>query len=299
MNWIDAILAWASDQSNSTAVRTFVALLAVPGALWGVYLFSKWARGSGLDAQVSQIENRLRELQGAIQTSKKPRARFALLVGNSNYRDAPRLRNPASDVDFVASTLRSNGFATQVIKDATRDDLVKAIDRFRVTAAHGGVGLIYFSGHGLSADGEDYLIPVDAEIKRVHDVKLVAINLTSLLAPIDSFIDEHPKDNGALVLYSTSKAGLAIDGSGDNSPFAQSFVRALGAQHDSLGTFADQVRRQTSELTMAKQTPELASLTDAKFSFANRALDQNSGILKIIIMDAGRNNPFAQHSSVS
>lgn len=59
MELLHLIFDWASDPSNSTVVRTFVALLAIPGALWGLYLFIRWLGGRGLDAQMRQLEEKV------------------------------------------------------------------------------------------------------------------------------------------------------------------------------------------------------------------------------------------------
>ena len=55
MELLHELIGWAGDSVNSNAVRTVAALLAIPGALWGFYLFIRWIRGVGLDARVDAI----------------------------------------------------------------------------------------------------------------------------------------------------------------------------------------------------------------------------------------------------
>ena len=186
--------------------------------------------------------------------------------------------------------------------NANRETIIKCIDSFRVTAAHGGIGLIYFTGHGFSIEGHDYILPVDdAAITTAADVQKWAVDVTSLLAPIDSFIEEHPKDNGSIVMYSTSANCMAFEGPPDDELelFAGSFVQALSSNHNSLAEFAHEVRELTEEKTRdptgtqrwLPQMPELKSLSDAEFSFSDRTSDERIGILKIIVIDTCRVNP--------
>ena len=60
---LQSLTDWLSDSSNSNAIRAIVALLAIPGALWGFWLFLRWTQGKGIDAQIDQIGKQLSTLR--------------------------------------------------------------------------------------------------------------------------------------------------------------------------------------------------------------------------------------------
>src|SRR3974390_507587 len=91
-----------------------------------------------------------------------PERRVALVIGNSNYRNAPRLPNPDSDAQSMAQFFNSAGFEVIAATDLTHNDMIKVVEDFSARiAAHGPdtVAMIYYAGHGIQLDGENYLIP--------------------------------------------------------------------------------------------------------------------------------------------
>ena len=91
--------------------------------------------------------------------------RVALVIGNGNYAHAASLPNPGNDASDVAATLERLGFSVTRILNGTYDDLRQAIRAFNVQVQGADIGLIYFAGHGMELEGENWLIPVDAELK--------------------------------------------------------------------------------------------------------------------------------------
>src|SRR6185369_3175952 len=106
-------------------------------------------------------------------------SRVALVIGNSAYQgDLPALPNPANDAKLMAKTLKSVGFDVVEAEDATQDAMKQAIASFseKLTAAGSeGTGLFFYAGHGVQVQGENYLIPVDAKLKRAADVTLQTV----------------------------------------------------------------------------------------------------------------------------
>ena len=84
--------------------------------------------------------------------------RTALVIGNARYTTAP-LKNPVNDARAISSTLKELGFQVTLLEDAGQKKMKRAIDKFGRTIRDGGVGLFYFSGHGMQVDGRNYLIP--------------------------------------------------------------------------------------------------------------------------------------------
>ena len=90
---------------------------------------------------------------------------YALIIGNSNYSKLPSLKTATNDAEKVADVLKANyGFKTELLIDANRSDIMKALVRYRKELSPDDNFLIYYAGHGaIDETGEGYWQPVDAE----------------------------------------------------------------------------------------------------------------------------------------
>jgi class 3 adenylate cyclase len=224
-------------------------------------------------------------------------SRTALVVGNGRYRTLPPLPNAERDAAMVSAALEGRGF--RVIKkiDADREVLVQAITDFETTlSVVGGVGLFYYAGSASYVDGADIILPVDAT-KDLAKMKVQGgINFTRLSAGIRSKITKQLVDHGLAVIYSASKGQEASDGPpGKNSPFAQAFLTALDQEDDELSDTLRHIRQAMDANPTAsqtgKQTPYLEDSRTTRFFF-NRSGDESTGILRILVFDSCRDNPF-------
>lgn len=114
--------------------------------------------------------------------------RVALVIGNRDYQGENRLENPVDDARVIAGALRGLGFQVIVETDlATKEKMEAAIQRFTDTLAQrrGGVGFIYYSGHGMHFAEENWLIPTRAVIGKSTDLKYVAVGESFLLNALD------------------------------------------------------------------------------------------------------------------
>ena len=102
-------------------------------------------------------------------------ARIALVVGNADYIQAPLL-NPAREAQAIGSTLRNMGFRVDVKLNAGRIQLLDAIQRFGGELAKTrGIGFFFYAGHGAQHAWRNYLIPVDATVARLEDMRDQAV----------------------------------------------------------------------------------------------------------------------------
>jgi len=95
--------------------------------------------------------------------------RIALVIGNSNYTSVTALPNPANDAKAMTNFLNSAGFQVVQAPDLTQSDMRRTIADFAKKVTEKGpdtVALVFYAGHGLQVDGENYLVPVDAQIER-------------------------------------------------------------------------------------------------------------------------------------
>ena len=108
--------------------------------------------------------------------------RVALVIGNSAYQNVQALPNPARDADAIADAFRKIGFqSVQVEHDLTRDQLTKALRKFEDVAATANWAVVYYAGHGIVVNGENYLVPVDAKLLSDRDVLDEAVSLNRVL----------------------------------------------------------------------------------------------------------------------
>ena len=115
--------------------------------------------------------------------------RLALVIGNSAYQSAPALPNPVNDAKAVTELLQSAGFEVLPGSDLTQSDMRRSIGDFADEVASKGpdtVAVVYYAGHGLKVGGENYLVPVDANIKSEAEVALNAIRFDDLMNALEA-----------------------------------------------------------------------------------------------------------------
>jgi uncharacterized caspase-like protein len=109
--------------------------------------------------------------------------RFALLVANSRYPDASApLMQPANDARALSTALHNDGFDVDLVVDASRDDLVRAVARLKEKVGSDSVVMLYFGGYGVQSTGESFMIPVDAAIWKEADVRRDGVSVEWVLA---------------------------------------------------------------------------------------------------------------------
>ncbi len=118
--------------------------------------------------------------QGA--EAAKRASRIALVIGNGHYPDANApLTQPINDARALTAALRGNGFDVDVLEDAGRDDMNRAIDRLKSKIKPDSVVMLFFGGYGVQVGRESYMIPVDAAIWREADVRRQGFSVESVL----------------------------------------------------------------------------------------------------------------------
>ncbi|MBR1170150.1 caspase family protein [Bradyrhizobium liaoningense] len=111
--------------------------------------------------------------------------RLALVIGDSTYPDADSpLPQMTRDADSLTNALRKDGFLVDALGNATGRDMSRAIDRLKARVHLNSVVLVYFGGHGIQSDGQNYLIPVDAKIWSEEDVRRQGLSIDRLLSEL-------------------------------------------------------------------------------------------------------------------
>src|SRR5688572_22595067 len=88
----------------------------------------------------------------------------ALVIGQSSYRHLPALANTGNDARALTQLLTGLGFEARTVADRDAQKLRRDLERFAEDAEGADVAILYYSGHGIEAGGENYLLPVDADL---------------------------------------------------------------------------------------------------------------------------------------
>jgi hypothetical protein len=145
--------------------------------------------------------------------------RVALVVGNSAYRNVPELPNPANDAGDVAAALNRLGFSVTLIANASFEEMRRGLIALGREAAGADMAVMYFAGHGMEISGENWLIPIDAELKKDIDAENEAISLRSVMLHVSN----------------TTSLGLVVLDACRNNPFAAKMHRALALRAATAG----------------------------------------------------------------
>lgn len=112
--------------------------------------------------------------------------RVALVVGMSKYETIPSLANAVNDATAIASKLEGLGFQVDRAVDLPLADLVGVVSAFSFKAETADIALIYYAGHGVELNGQNFLVPVDVKITKPSDIGAQAITLKHLLAAVEN-----------------------------------------------------------------------------------------------------------------
>ena len=214
-------------------------------------------------------------------------SRIALVIGNGHYPDAGApLSQPINDARAMTSALRRDGFDVDVVEDATRDDMTRAVERLKAKIKPETVVMLYFGGYGVQIGRQSYMIPVDAAIWKERDIrrdgmsveavldimkeqgaqaKLVVLDASRRnpyerrfrgysrgLAPID--VPEN-----ALILTSATPGKVADDVDGQNSLLATELLKNMKAKPASAESVFTNTRVAVTRATAGEQVPAVSS----------------------------------------
>jgi hypothetical protein len=231
--------------------------------------------------------------------------RLALVIGQSAYRSVPALPNPANDAKAVTQMLTDSGFEVSTASDLSQSEMRQQVSEFAGKVAAKGtdtVALVFYAGHGLQIDGENYLVPVDVDPKREADIPIQAVRLNDILNTLTSvpskmrilmldacrnnpFPDISKSASGGLAIvdakigapgtflsFSTSPGSVAEDGSGANSPYTSALLSAGKQSGIPIEETFKRVRLAVNKATDGRQTPWDSSSLTEDFRFLGPAV---------------------------
>ena len=187
---------------------------------------------------------------------------------------------------FLFENCEYNGNDVIEANNTTLAQMREATRRFADKLGSSDVGLVYYSGHGVEVKGKNYLIPVNADIKREYEVVDQAFDASQFLEMMDNIRGPNNKrvnilivdacrnnelqkswrstnnglarmdaPGGTFISFATAPGRVAADGVGRNSPYTKHLLQALKQPNVPIEQVFKVVRRNVMEETKGEQIP--------------------------------------------
>jgi uncharacterized caspase-like protein len=217
----------------------------------------------------------------------KKASKIALVIGNGHYPDASApLAQPINDARGLTAALRHNGFDVDVVEDAGKDDMQRAIGRLKSKIRPDSVVMLFFGGYGVQVGRESYMIPVDAVIWKESDVRRDGISIEQVLEVMKEqgaraklvVVDASRRNpyerrfrtfshglapinapDNALILTSATPGKVADDGKGQHSVLMSELLNNLNAHATGAETVFNKTRVAISRASDGEQVPSVSS----------------------------------------
>lgn len=222
----------------------------------------------------------------ALAQTYKDEKRFALVIGNGSYnKEIGLLKNPVNDATDIATELRKSDFDVQLLTNATYVQIREAMRKFQDRLASGPkdqtVGLFYYAGHGVQYQDENYLVPIDANVKYEDDIvrmcfpvqRMVLNNMENTNSRMNIIILDACRNNpfpattrsvggglaemkrarGSFIAYATAPGSVASDGVGRNGLYTQELLKALRKPGLTIEQVFKEVRMNVLKMSGEKQ----------------------------------------------
>ena len=222
--------------------------------------------------------------------------RVALIIGNGHYPDAAApLTQPINDARALSAALRHDGFDVDVVEDASKDDIARAVDRLRGKIRSDSIVMLFFGGYAVQAGRESYMIPVDATIWKERDVKREGVSVESVLDVMNAqgaraklvVLDASRRNpyerrfrtyshglapvnapENALVMLSATPGKVTDDSNGEHSVLMAEFLKNLANNSLDANAVFRNTRVAITRTTEGEQVPSVSSSLLEEIRFA-------------------------------
>ena len=292
---------------NVTQLRISRRSIAVAAAMAGMVSLAIGAHAALNKRALDAVKAIATEQNGE---AVKRASRIALVIGNGHYPDANApLTQPINDARALTAALRSNGFDVDVVEDASKDDMNRAVNRLQSKIKPDSVVMLFFGGYGVQVGRESYMIPVDAAIWKEADVRRDGLSIEQVLDVMKEqgartklvVIDASRRNpyerrfrafshglapisapDNALILTSATPGKVADDSNGAHSVLMAELLGNLNAKETDketdkpagVETVFNKTRAAISRASDGEQVPSVSSslLEDVRFG-----TDENAG----------------------
>lgn len=213
-------------------------------------------------------------------------SRYALVIGIQNYTGQAPLRNALNDATDMATALRTKGFRVDALLDPkTKKEIRDALTRYYnfMEEKNGAVGIIYYAGHGVQYEGENYLIPATASLQIPGDLDDQCVKMNTLMSVLNSsrnlniLLLDACRNNafqgftrstvkglsaveaptGSIVVFATQPNTTASDGTGRNGLFTSKLLRYINVTDLHVGEVLRKVKQDVNAESGGKQLPSV------------------------------------------
>ncbi|MER9582018.1 caspase family protein [Mesorhizobium sp. M0276] len=232
--------------------------------------------------------------------SPQPRNRLAIVIGNTNYQSKrlEHLANAVNDATKLSDSLKRLNFEVLTGTDLTADGFAKLFRDAEAKLPESSAVLIFYAGHGMQVQGENYLLPIDTpDPENLDKLTAHAVKLNDVIAQFASrdrqtfiFLDacrNNPLGTGAnisnglaqvevgentFVAFATQPGNVTVDGTGENSPFTTALLKNVEIPGLSISDMMIRVRNETEALTVGRQVPWDQSNLREQFYFTEQQM---------------------------
>jgi tetratricopeptide (TPR) repeat protein len=230
----------------------------------------------------------------------KNEKRYALVIGNAKYKAVAPLKNATNDANDIAAELERSNFEVIKVIDGDYSKMREAFTKFHEKLSNGPkdqtVGLFYYAGHGLQNEGENYLVPIEANVKYDDDIprmclpmhRVVLANMERSSTRMNIVIMDACRNNpfpssardigggglaeikrakGSFIAYATAPGATASDGEGRNGLYTQELLKAMKKPGRTIEQVFKEVRQNVLKLSDDKQNTWDSSNIIGEFYF--------------------------------
>ena len=224
--------------------------------------------------------------------------RVALVVGIARYLAVPPLKSPINDASAVASKLQASGFSTTLVTDADQRTFRRVLASFERDTEGADVALVYYAGHAIQVDNQNYVLPSDANPESETDLASDGISLARVRRALgharlriviadacrnnpfasrfpsqsrgtERGLAPEPPEASTLIAFSASPGQTADDGNTDHSPYAAALLKHMLTPGLELSVLLLRVSGEVRQATKNKQTPIITDDRDREFYFVS------------------------------
>lgn len=246
--------------------------------------------------------------------------RLAIVIGNSQYQSSryADLPNASRDATKLSESLRRLNFEVASGVDLTQEQFEGMLRKYETSLSAYSSVLIFYAGHGIQHNGENYLLPVDTlDPDSVDKLTEKSVKLNDVIRrfadrgrPTFIFLDacrNSPLPEGmggggnglaqvevgenTFIAFATQPGNVTVDGNGDNSPFTKALLQNVEVPGLSISDMMIRVRNKTEEATLGRQVPWDQSNLREQFYFTEQQVIDSAeltAMLNRIIQDPGK-----------
>ncbi len=221
----------------------------------------------------------------ALADQFKNEKRYALVIGNAKYKNVAPLKNAENDANDFAEELERSNFEVIKVINGDYNQMRDAFKKFHTLLSTGPkdqtIGLFYYAGHGIQNEGENYLVPVEANIQYDDDIprtcmpvqRIIMANMErsnsrmnivvldacrnnpfpSSYRSAEAGLAEIKRARGSFIAYATAPGYTASDGEGRNGLYTQELLKAMRKPSTTIEQVFKEVRRNVLKLSGDRQ----------------------------------------------